>query len=104
MWAYSAAHPEESEVFDAAIAAEARAYVTGILAAYDFSSFGVIGDIGGGLGHLVQAIIASTPATQGILFDLPHVTEKAKRVPLGRLSLQAVISSRASCPPAAPIC
>jgi hypothetical protein len=89
MWAYRAAHPEESEIFDAAMAAKARAHVTGILAAYDFSSFGVVGDIGGGLGHLVQAIIAATPDTQGILFDLPHVVEKAKRVPLGRLSLQA---------------
>jgi hypothetical protein len=88
-WAYLAQHPEESDIFSAAMANKSHAQVAGVIAAYDFSGFELVGDIGGGLGHLLQAIIASTPTTQGILFDLPHVIEQANAVSSARLRLQA---------------
>ena len=50
-WAYFAEHPEENAVFNAAMAAKAPAQAAGVVAAYDFSGFGTIGDIGGGRGH-----------------------------------------------------
>ncbi|PYI89983.1 MAG: methyltransferase, partial [Verrucomicrobia bacterium] len=44
-----------------------------ILPAYDFSQFGIIADIAGGRGHLLRAILKSSPNVQGVLFDQPHV-------------------------------
>jgi O-methyltransferase domain len=88
-WGYLAAHPEQSRVFDDAMTAKAYGQVAGVVAAYDFSGFGVIGDIGGGRGHLLQAVLASAPKASGILFDQPHVIEQASAVRSDRLRLQA---------------
>ena len=53
--------------------AKARAQIGGVLAAYDFSAFKLIGDIGGGRGHLLAGVLERVPTAQGVLFDLPHV-------------------------------
>src|SRR5205823_815131 len=47
--------------------------IAAILPAYDFSQFASIADIAGGRGHLVRAILKSSPKTEGILFDQSHV-------------------------------
>ena len=88
-WGHFAEHPQQSDIFNAAMANKSQAQVAGVIASYDFSDFGVVGDIGGGLGHLLQAVIASTRTTQGVLFELPHVIEKANGVSSERLRLQA---------------
>lgn len=49
-----------------------------IVAAYDFSRFGTIVDVGGGQGLLLSAILQAAPAARGILVDLPHVVEAAR--------------------------
>lgn len=64
-------------VFNAAMAAKARGQVAAVLAAYDFSKFATVGDIGGGLGHLLRGILASVPNIQGVLFDRPPVIQEA---------------------------
>ena len=89
LWAYYQEHPEEASLFNAAMAAKARGQVTGVLAAYDFSGFNRIGDIGGGRGHLLRAVLASTPTANGVLFDLPHVMAEAADLASERLKLQA---------------
>jgi hypothetical protein len=88
-WAYLAQRPEEGRVFNAAMGAKAQGAVAGILASYDFSGFGRIGDIGGGSGHLLRAVIDAEPSAEGVLFDLPHVIEEAAGVASQRLTLQA---------------
>ncbi|MGH2618791.1 MAG: methyltransferase [Thermomicrobiales bacterium] len=88
-WSYFAEHPEENGIFNAAMAAKAHGHVAGVIAAYDFSGFGLIGDIGGGRGHLLRAVLDSAPAAKGVLFDLPHVIEEAAGVASERLTLQA---------------
>ncbi|CAA9246771.1 MAG: hypothetical protein AVDCRST_MAG26-1706 [uncultured Chloroflexia bacterium] len=88
-WAYFAQHPEEGRVFNAAMVAKGHGQVAGILAAYDFSSFGVVGDIGGGSGHLLCAVLDAAPAAKGVLFDLPHVIEEAAGIVSERLALQS---------------
>ena len=70
------------------MAAKAHGQVAGVMAAYDFSGFGVVGDIGGGRGHLLEAVLESAPAARGVLFDLPHVVADAAGVASERLSLQ----------------
>ena len=88
-WAYLAEHPEAGRVFNAAMRAKAHGAVAGILAAYDFSGFGSIGDIGGGNGHLLRAILDAVPSARGVLFELPHVIEEAAGIASERLTLQA---------------
>jgi hypothetical protein len=88
-WAYLAEHPQENDIFNAAMASKSNAEIAGVLASYDFSKFGVVGDIGGGLGHFLQAMLQTTPETKGILFELPHVIEKVEAIASERLSLQA---------------
>jgi hypothetical protein len=68
--------------------AKAHGQVAGVMASYDFLRFGSIGDIGGGSGHLLQAILDAVPAAKGILFDLPHVIEEAAGIASERLTLQ----------------
>src|SRR5882762_4904405 len=76
IFAYFKGHPEETEIFDAGMKSKAQTVISPVLAAYDFSIFGTIGDIGGGLGHLLQAVLKSAPKLRGVLFDQPHVVER----------------------------
>jgi hypothetical protein len=88
-WAYLAQRPEEGHVFNAAMGAKAQGAVAGILASYDFSGFDLIGDIGGGSGHLLRAVLDdASPNAKGVLFDLPHVIEEAAGVASEHLTLQ----------------
>jgi hypothetical protein len=88
-WSHFAENPEDGAIFNAAMAGKAHGQVAGVVAAYDFSGFGVIGDIGGGRGHLLTAVLDSAPAAKGVLFDLPHVVEEAAGLASDRLTLQA---------------
>ena len=50
-----------------------------VAAAYDFSSFGKLVDVGGGNGALLIGILGANPRLRGIVFDQPHVAERARR-------------------------
>lgn len=76
-WAYLQDHPDEAQIFGQAMTAKAAADIAAILAAYDFSDFATIADIGGGHGHLLRAVLDDVPSAQGVLFDLPAVIEAA---------------------------
>jgi len=69
--------------------AKAHAHIAGILGAYDFSAFKVIGDIGGGRGHLLSALLERVPTATGVLFDLPHVVEDKAGAASPRMTRQA---------------
>ena len=73
VFAYLAKHPQESRIFDSAMTSKSHRDIAAILPAYDFSRFATIADIAGGRGHLLRAILKSSPKTHGILFDQPHV-------------------------------
>ena len=49
-----------------------------IVAAYDFSRFTTIVDVGGGQEWLLSEILRTAPAARGVLVDLPHVIEAAR--------------------------
>src|SRR6202165_3640659 len=68
IFAYFRGHPQETEIFDAGMKSKAQTVISPVVAAYDFSIFGTIGDIGGGLGHLLQAVLKSAPKLRGVLF------------------------------------
>jgi hypothetical protein len=73
LWAYLAQHSEANAVFNATMVTKAHTQIAGVLGAYDFSGFEVIGDIGGGRGHLLSEVLERVPTARGVLFDLPHV-------------------------------
>ena len=77
IFAYFKGHPQETEIFNAGMKSKAQSVISPVLAAYDFSIFDTIGDIGGGLGHLLQAVLKAAPKLRGVLFDQPHVVERA---------------------------
>jgi hypothetical protein len=80
IWAYLTQNPEASRIFGEAMTAKAHGHIAAITRTYDFSQFEVIADIGGGRGHLIQAVIAATPTASGVLFDQPHVVKEAAAV------------------------
>jgi len=87
-WSHFERDPAAAKIFNTAMTAKAQGQVAGVMAAYDFSSFQVIGDIGGGRGHLLSAVLAANPVARGILFDLPHVIRDASGIATERLALQ----------------
>ena len=83
------AEPEFGRLFNVAMASKANLQIASITAAYDFSDRKTIADIGGGLGHLLRAVLAAAPQASGVLFDLPAVIEHAAAAVTDRLRLQA---------------
>jgi len=89
IWGYLTQNREASRIFGEAMSAKAHGHIAGIVQTYDFSGLNLIADIGGGRGHLIQAILAATPKASGVLFDQPHVVEEAAAVASERLHLMA---------------
>ena len=73
LFAHLADHPDEARIVGEAMLAKAAADIPAVLEAYDFRRFRTIADIGGGLGHLIRAILERASESNGILFDLPEV-------------------------------
>jgi O-methyltransferase domain len=71
--------PATAAIFDDAMAAVTAFLVAGVAAAYDFSQFGTIADIGGGNGELLINILQVHPSVRGILFDQSKPLEVARR-------------------------
>jgi hypothetical protein len=69
---YMAQHPDEAANFDAAMADFTKHIATAVFAAYDFSPFRRIVDVGAGNGALLAGILKANPALAGVLFDLPR--------------------------------
>ena len=69
--------PEQAANFDKAMATFAPQTAAAIAAAYDFSQFKKVVDIGGGNGALLIGILKTHPSLRGVVFDLPHVAERA---------------------------
>ena len=87
-WAYLGQHPELSRIFDEAMTGKAFGQIAGILSSYDFSTFNTVADIGGGRGHLLQAVLGAAPNATGVLFDQPHVVEEMAGAASARFTLQ----------------
>jgi len=71
-WGYLTRTPDASRIFGEAMTAKAH---------------GQIADIGGGRGHLINAIVAARPTASGVLFDQPQVVSEAAAMASDRLRL-----------------
>jgi len=71
-------HPEDGAIFNAAMTSGSERRLPALLAAYDFSRFERIVDVGGGHGALLAGMLGASPKTRGVLFDLPNVVSGAE--------------------------
>jgi hypothetical protein len=78
-WEYFAEHPEASALFDQAMRSISALKFKAVAEAYDFSGVDTIVDVGGGNGGLMTSILTSNPHMKGILAELPHVVESARK-------------------------
>ena len=75
---YLGENPDKARIFDAAMVGIHGRESNAILDAYDFSAMSVIVDIGGGNGSQIISVLQKHPKMKAVLFDLPHVIERAK--------------------------
>jgi len=66
-----------AEAFNNAMTAGSEFAIYSVLAAYDFTGFHTIVDVGGGHGRLLAMILAKAPDARGVLYDLPNVVDGA---------------------------
>ena len=74
-------NPEHARVFGESMSNLSAVENPAIVAAYDFSRFRKIVDVGGGHGSLLSAILAANPKLSGVLYDNPRVVENARKAP-----------------------
>jgi hypothetical protein len=75
---YLSEHHDKARIFDAAMVGIHGRESGAILNAYDFTGINTVVDVGGGNGSQLVALLQGHPSMRGILFDLPHVIERAK--------------------------
>ena len=71
--------PQAAATFNQALVELTRLSAASVVHAYSFSGLKRIMDVGGGYGELLSAILAANPSASGVLFDLPHAIEGARR-------------------------
>ena len=76
-WEFAEQRPEFAAIFNDAMTSVSEFAVGPVVAAYDFSPYRTIVDVGGGHGRLLAAIVAATPGARGVLYDLPQVVDGA---------------------------
>ena len=74
-------NPEISELFNNGMTCLSRVVTPALLEAYDFAGIHTLMDVAGGHGALLRAILNKHPQMRGILIDLEHVIEGAKKLP-----------------------
>jgi hypothetical protein len=75
VWEIRAHDPVERAMFDQAMTDVTRGVNRSLLAAYDFSRFSTLVDVGGGRGALLTALLEAHPTMRGVLFDRPEVVD-----------------------------
>ncbi|MSU77746.1 MAG: methyltransferase [Gemmataceae bacterium] len=72
-------HPEEANIFDAAMTGFHGPETQAMIEAYDYAGINMLVDVGGGNGTVISAVLKKNPAMKGILYDLPNVIDRAKK-------------------------
>jgi hypothetical protein len=80
MWEYIAARPNLGEAFNGWMTRQSKQHNAALMAAYDFSPFRLLVDIGGGQGSTLAAVLSAYPSLRGVLLDVPQVV--ARTAPL----------------------
>ena len=73
LWEHLRHHPERAEIFNEGMRSMTAPMTPAVTAAFDWSRFPVIADIGGGIGTQLVDILEAHPGCRGVLFDQPDV-------------------------------
>lgn len=92
LWAYFGDRPDVGATFADAMRQLTQFDLAGIVRAYPWPRRGVICDVGGGVGHVLAAILEHRPDARGILLDSPEVIEQA-----GRFLRERGVADRIEC-------
>lgn len=74
---YLAQNPDDASLFSETMIGFHSQEPPAVAAAYDFSTFETIVDVGGATGNMLATVLASHSGPRGILFDRPHVVRDA---------------------------
>lgn len=74
---YLTDEPEFFKIFNDAMTGMSGLAIAPVIAAYDFSQYAIIVDVGGGQGRLLAAVLQAAPQARGVLFDQPYVVAEA---------------------------
>lgn len=77
---FLAKHPQEASYFSEAMVGIHGGEPPAVAAAYDFSRFGTIVDVGGATGNMLAHVLAKHPQPRGVLYDRPHVVCDAPKL------------------------
>lgn len=80
VWDYRAAHADESALFDLAMREGTQRLSSAVAESPVLRRFACLADIGGGDGSLLADVLRHNPRMSGVLFDQPHVVDKAAAV------------------------
>lgn len=102
LFPYLDKHPEQHAIFDRAMTGKSGSWVPSVLDAYDFGHHRTVADIGGGRGHLLNAIAERHPDVNPVLVDLPEVIARVvdERATADRVELVAADFFTDELPPA----
>lgn len=78
LFEYLANDPVYSAIFNDAMTSISTPAAAAAVAAYDFSRFGTIVDVGGGHGEVLTAILRACPGSHGVLAEINHVAAGAR--------------------------
>lgn len=74
---YFAEHPDEASMFSESMVGFHGGETPAVAAAYDFSKFETIVDVGGATGNMLSAILNRFDGPKGVLYDMAHVVADA---------------------------
>jgi hypothetical protein len=74
---YLAQHPDDASLFSETMVGLHSQEPPAVAAAYDFSTFKTIVDVGGATGNMLATVLARHSGPRGILFDRSHVVQDA---------------------------
>lgn len=77
---YVRKQPESAAIFNEAMASLSRMETQAVVSTYDFAGIRTLVDVGGGQGGLLAAILIANPGMRGILFEMPHALEGARKL------------------------
>jgi hypothetical protein len=79
-WSYYAKHADEGACFARGMGNLSTMVAAEVVAAYDFTRFSQLVDVGGSQGALIAAALRAAPQAKGVLFDLPEVIAAGQKM------------------------
>lgn len=81
VWTHRQRQPEHNAIFNDNMTARSWKIAEAVAAAYDFSGFRTVVDVGGGQGIVLDAVLRSNDQLAGTVFDRDHVVATAPVTP-----------------------